>query len=575
MRLLFTCLLLLCTTFGLYAQDGPLVTDIVATPNYFITIIAGVIIAAGIQFLLTALSVAIGVSAVPNAKEAYVHTKYPDRSDRNKDDHDDDKESHNYGVIISSALGVWNMITVAISLFVATLLALHLTHVVTPEIAITLSLCIWSLFFLFIFYLEGKAISTAVGGLISTAVSGLKATGQSIASMFAPSPAGQIENVADHTIEKIRKELTSNFDTGSINDTVDHFLDRVEKDVPDYNTIKKDIQKIVKENSGNSGGGGNPATWTAIQGVINKVIDEKGSGGQNKDKISQIKDLVSQLTDENKQNEAKQQGKQAVDQTEKQANQTKEQAQQKAQEYKTKVQDWLNKATPENMDQEKIQQQFQQLMDDPQGKLKEAGNYVQHLDRDTIVEAISKNTSLEKSQIDQYADKVENVINQIKEKVGGTSDGDGKSLPQQVLQRIEGSVAGFIDGTDDPRLNYDSLKHDVMRAINNPNESLDIVKNRLGSYDRDTLISVLTNNSKINRDDIHHIADRVEEAKHEVEHKIQEIEDKALATLNQVERRAAIQAEHARKTAIAAAWWSVATILVSGAAAVAGGTLGI
>ncbi len=570
MRKLITTFALLFTVYGLYAQDGPLVTDIVATPNYFITIIAGVIIAAGIQFLLTALSVAIGVSAIPNAKEAYVEAKYPDHKKNNDSNNDHDKESHNYGLLISSALGVWNMITVAISLFIGTLMALHLTHVVTPEIAITLSLCIWALFFLFIFYLEGKAISTAVGGLISTAVSGLKATGDTVKSLFAPSPAGRIENVADHTIEKVRKELTSSFDADSINEVVDHFINRVEKETPDYNTLKNDISNIVSKNSG---GGGNPATWTAIQGVVNKLIDEKGSGGQNKDKISQIKDLVSQLTEGGKQGEAKN----AQQQVKEKGAEVKEQTEQQIQQYKQKAQEWLSKITPENMDQEKLQQQLQELTNDPQGKLKEASNYVQHLDRDTIMEAINKNTSLDKNRIEKYADQVESVINKIKNTVGegSSNEGDGKSLPQQILQQIEGSIAGFIDGTDDPRLNYNLLKGDLSRAMNNPSESLDIIKNRLGSYDRNTLISVLTNNSKIDRKDINEIADKVEETKRDVELKIQEIEDTARRSLNQVERRAAIQAEHARKTAISAAWWSVATILVSGAAAVAGGTLGI
>ena len=68
---------MLLGTGSLLAQDDvALVTDIVATPNYFLVVLFGVMLAIGFQFLLTSLSVAIGVSAIPNLKKTYAEARY-------------------------------------------------------------------------------------------------------------------------------------------------------------------------------------------------------------------------------------------------------------------------------------------------------------------------------------------------------------------------------------------------------------------------------------------------------------------------------------------------------------------
>ena len=55
----------------------------VATPQFFVSLLAGVLLAIGFQVLLTALSVAIGISAVGNVQH---HANHPSH------DHDKDKD---------------------------------------------------------------------------------------------------------------------------------------------------------------------------------------------------------------------------------------------------------------------------------------------------------------------------------------------------------------------------------------------------------------------------------------------------------------------------------------------------
>ena len=195
MKNLFKTLLLIAVSAGpLAAQVLDVEAGVLSTPGFFIVVLAGVLLACGFQFLLTALSVAGGVTAAPNIKEAYVKNKYKNEGIDDDDDDDDDNQ-YDYsndnvpmGVKITSALGIWNVLTASVSLFFATWLAMQLVPLAPEGTYITLALTIWATFFMLMFYTEGRLVGTLVGGLINTAVSGLRAAGSGVASIFTPSP---------------------------------------------------------------------------------------------------------------------------------------------------------------------------------------------------------------------------------------------------------------------------------------------------------------------------------------------------------------------------------------------------
>ncbi len=572
MRIHSTSLLAVCFLASIQAgaqNDTALVTDIVATPNYFLVVLFGVMLAVGFQFLLTSLSVAIGVSAVPNLKKSYVEARYGNTSDdENDDDWNETNSGGNTGVVVTSALGIWNVLTAALSLFGATALALTLTPVVTTTIAITLGLTIWAVFYLLMFYLEGRMVGTMIGSLINTAVAGLRAGGEAVKSLFGPSPTSQVQSVADNTIEKLRQEMSATFDTDGITQAIENFTNTVGKkvdkvgnnlaEVPTYDQLKADLKEVVKAGGNQS----NPAKWTAIQSAVQSAIDggDDDDSESGKNKTEQLRELLAEAkkaAGSNGSGNAGKSNKNGGDTT-----------------YVDQVTNYLQSATPESFDVDQLKKQLLSFADDPKGAYQELSSQIASMDKDAIVAAITQNTSLEKKQVNEYADRVTKVLTSVRGTVDSKTSAAGDKA-NDLLSKLESGIAGFVDSTDDDRLDYSSLKNDFVRAMNNPNDSLDIVSRRLDTYDRDTLVSLLTNNSKINRSDINNIVGQVEEAKATVTDQIQAVRDKANSAKNQTMRRAAIQAEHARATAVSAAWWLFAAIVISGGAAILGSVTGI
>ncbi len=116
------------------------------------------LLAIGFQVLLTALSVAIGFTAIGNVQ----HQANRASSDSTDDDANSGSTTP-MGVKISSGVGIWTMITASIALFFAARLAVKLSLIGNAAIGVTLGLVIWAAFFTTLAYLEVKSVSTLSG----------------------------------------------------------------------------------------------------------------------------------------------------------------------------------------------------------------------------------------------------------------------------------------------------------------------------------------------------------------------------------------------------------------------------
>lgn len=122
-------------------------------------------------------------------------------------------------------------------------------------IRITLALVIWGLFFLIVFYLESRLVSGLVGGLVHTATAGLKSSVGAVKNMLSPSDSSKIEHSINTAVGRINKEFDNSINTSGTTRTVEGFFGKMNQKLPDYDTLKKDIENLFKEsNKGKSSG---------------------------------------------------------------------------------------------------------------------------------------------------------------------------------------------------------------------------------------------------------------------------------------------------------------------------------
>lgn len=564
-----------------YAQDldPTIFAETIISPQFFITVIAGVILALGFQFILTALSVAAGISAIGDVKENYVSSKNHSGGKKHfneSEDRDGNEDEMPMRKVVTTSFGIWSTLTLAISLFGATALALNLSLIANPLIGATLALVIWATFFILLFYLETKVVNTMIGGLINAATSGLRSSASAVKDMFTPSDATKIEHMADHTIEKVRKEFQNNFDSDMLNNSIDEFFAKFDKKVPNYEKVKNDISQIVEEsvdkvndnNTKNSGNGSSPGKWMAVQSVLNNAIsessDDKSQEGQ--DKTQQLKRLSAELK------EAYGEGNTKKEKAQKVISKLTPADEEQVGNYINKIKEFLAKDGSSDMDAKQMGDRVKEIIKNPKVETSKIGQKLKELDRSTIIALISENSSLEQNQLEQYADKIEKAFSSLQDSF---TTGNSGNISEELKNQVEGLLNKLSGNNSGSNFNFAQLSSILQSKMDNQKDNLDDIKNRLLHTNKEDVIALVTNNSKIDREDIDNVVNSFEEAKSNVLKKIEEIEDTARGKLKLLERKAVIQAEHARETAAAAAWWLVVSAVFSACAALGGSMLTI
>ncbi|NNF18145.1 MAG: hypothetical protein HKN61_00075 [Flavobacteriaceae bacterium] len=541
-------------------QQSYVPDEVLVDPSFFMVILAGVILALAFQFVLTIISVAVGVTSIGDLKKSFVaaqvQQEHPEHNLHLDQDSNDDDSDSSLGVKITAGFGIWSLITTALSLFFASWLAFNLNIVESTGTNVTIALVIWSLFFLILFYLEAKMARTLVGSLITAATSGLKASAGAVGSLFSTSKEKGVERVIDNTIDRVRAEVDAGVDTEKISHVLDDFLNRVDQKIPDLSNLKSDLEDIAKKSRSKNSSG----KWMAVQQVVNTAIDknEKSGDPDKKKKATQLKELVNKISTEMDNSSSKTEGVKNI--LESFTSVERDEIERRHRQ----IEDYLGKAKEEDLSSSSLKEKLQPYINDPSMVRSLVEDNFSSLDRQKIIESLDKNTNIERDQLEKHADTVDEFIR----KAAWEFD---KENEDRLTKRVEGRVADFFDGTGKPELNYAVLKQDVKRILDNPKESINILQSRLKTFDKDTVRALVTNNRHVNDEHIDKVVETIEKSRNEVEDKVNLIQRKSREQIELLKRKAVIRAEHARKTAIAAAWWLVASAIISGVAAVAGG----
>ncbi len=99
--------------------------------------------------------------------------------------------------------------------------------------------------------------------------------------------------------------------------------------------------------------------------------------------------------------------------------------------------------------------------------------------------------------------------------------------------------------------------------FDDPQAGFEALRDRLSSFNRDTLVAVMSSREDISEEDANRIIDQVERARQTVLQRAERLQQEAQRRLEEVKHQAQKQAEETRKASASAAWWLFATALVS------------
>ncbi|HET8854399.1 MAG TPA: hypothetical protein VFM60_00635, partial [Salinimicrobium sp.] len=387
----FIIMLMLLFPLTGFAQDDLETTTplLLEGANFFVCIVAGVLLAVGFQLLLTVLSVAAGITAIPTLDES--HHKH---HDTHKNEHHDDDEGMNMGQKISTGLGAWTMITTSIALFFASMLAVKLGLVGANFIGATLGLVIWAAFFMAMTYLEMSAVSSLIGGLVSTVKNGLTSAFSSFSSSDASVAKDVARTNAKAQAKEMRKQLEKLFQTHDVDKKVNDYVKQLKPQHIDIHQIKKEIKDLLTHIQVTE-----KADFDYPNSVKKLILEEADKSTLSKEHKQAIKDHVNSLKDIAKgdaSNEEKiKQGIQDLTHADRE----------KIDMYQQKVIAALRNTNKDELQPETLEQDLIQILNEPGQTSNLIKAKASAIDRETLIKLIASQ-NMDEAEADKYVRKV-------------------------------------------------------------------------------------------------------------------------------------------------------------------------
>ncbi|MCC5639586.1 MFS transporter [Nostoc sp. CHAB 5844] len=244
--------------------------------------------------------------------------------------------------------------------------------------------------------------------------------------------------------------------------------------------------------------------------------------------------------------------------------------QQRMDTFKAYLEEYLRQTGKEELNPEGIKRDLQLLLHDPRVGVESLSDRLAHFDRSTIIALLKIREDMSDEEAARIADNMISVRDQFVEQVRGI-----QRRIQDVIDGVFGRIRNYLNSLDRPELNYDGVKRDVRQLFEDPQAGFDSLRDRLSSFNRDTLVAIMSSREDISEEDANRIIDQVERARNTVLQRAERLQLEAQRRLEEVKHQAQKQAEETRKAAASAAWWLFATAVVSAIFAAFGGAIAV
>ncbi|XZO04222.1 MAG: MFS transporter [Microcoleus sp.] len=211
------------------AEDAAL---LYSGPQFFIALIAGVVLAFAFQLLLTNLSVAAGLSYMGNQSHDSSHS------------HSDSPPVRHIG----KKVGTWTLITVTVALFFACLLAVKLSLISSPGLGAIVGLVVWATYFSMLVWVSSTTVGSLIGSVVNTATSGFQAiVGTAAAALGAKAASNQVVATAKAAAAAVGHELGSAIDPISLRENVEDYIQSLKPPELDIKGMRSEFEKLLND----------------------------------------------------------------------------------------------------------------------------------------------------------------------------------------------------------------------------------------------------------------------------------------------------------------------------------------
>ncbi|MBW3586688.1 MAG: MFS transporter, partial [Cyanobacteria bacterium 0813] len=405
------------------------------SPQFFVALIAGVIMAFGFQFLLTNFSIAAKIS---NWDEALP-------------DSDDDDESESLGSKvrkIEGLVGGWILVTVNLALFLACFLAVKLTSIASVDGAAIIGVVIWAAYFLTLVWLGSSAVGSMIGSLIKTAFSGVQGVmGTAGAAIGGKMANDQMVNTVEASVAAVRRELSSAVDPESIRETLQDYVGSLQLPKLDVKEIRGQFEKLLGDADIKSLAGSDVLKNVNRQTFVDLI---KSRTDFSQEEITQVADQLEGVW------------KQTFGQ------------QQEQKDPNLELVDFLKFAAPDLLKSDELNAKLSQILESRENKSGSGSggmNRAMQLGLGSLVNTVLSRTDLSDLDVEKITGQLQQLTAKGTEQAKSLGSKVGDKLPALPFNTAKADVENYLMNAQPWHLNRETIKQEFRDVIYDPEAS--------------------------------------------------------------------------------------------------------
>ena len=193
------------------------------------------------------------------------------------------------------------------------------------------------------------------------------------------------------------------------------------------------------------------------------------------------------------------------------------------------ISDYLRKTGKPELNPKGIEQDLTLLFNNPKLGTKAVRQRIAAMDRDTLVKLLAQRRDLSEDDVNRVIDDVQSTLKKI-----AKAPRRAAIRTQEKVKDFQGSIEEYLRSTDKAELSPAGIKRDVELLINDPRAGAESLKERLASFDRDTLVALLAQREDISAQDVNKAVDRILEVRDGVMSQVQMVQDKLQSVVDRL-----------------------------------------
>ncbi|MBE9214442.1 MFS transporter [Plectonema cf. radiosum LEGE 06105] len=333
---------------------------------------------------------------------------------------------------------------------------------------------------------------------------------QDISQEEADNIVGQLENTRDNVLnraQELQQQATNK--ANELQEKVENYLLNTNKEELNPEEIKRDFKALIDE----------PELGAKLlrqrlaqfdRDTLVKLLSQRQD--LSEEEVNQKIDQLFSVRDN------------VLQAPQKVAEKTKQQYEQTVE----KLSEYLRNTDQEELNPEGIKRDLQKLLDEPKQGASALRDRLSQIDRETLVKLLSQRQDLSEEQVNQVIDNLQDTITDI------------VKAPRRLAKRTSERVANFqadieeyLRSTDKQELNPEGIKRDLQLLLQDPRSGIENLGSRISQFDRDTLVSVLSQREDISEEEANQIADQIESTRDSIVQQYQQVQQKVQSAVDE------------------------------------------